>query len=281
MGPVEGSLRGENVCLFAHMKADMEWALVKICCLPPFQWPRLLLFLPIQPKRTQFKRNKSPCLLGNADGLSPPHQPSVPCSTPALFFLSLEPFPDPQSQHREASQWHPGAFSRWPQTKQEEQQLVLLIQQIPSFKGYSWKKVDGVRSGWRTNEREHDMKRKQGAGTNSSTHELEKDSDLEFKSYAKLFRQPGFVGKLKHFSCSPNILSVTWTQGSSSLVWGFLVRLPGDSDCTSQIPRHKSIWQLSKALGTAVPSSSAGSHRGCFFFNRGRGSLLHFTQWEN
>lgn len=43
------------------------------------------------------------------------------------------------------------------------------------------------------------MKRKRGAGTNSSTHDLERDSDPEFKSYVKLFRQPGFVGKLKTF----------------------------------------------------------------------------------
>lgn len=132
MGPDEGSLRGGSVCLFAHMEADKEWALVKICCPPPSQWPRLLLFPPIQPKRTQFKRNKSLCLLGNADGLSPPHQPPLPCSTPALSFLTPEPFPDPQSQHLGASQWHPGAFSHWPKTKQEEQQLVLLIQQIVS-----------------------------------------------------------------------------------------------------------------------------------------------------
>lgn len=81
--------------------------------------------------------------LGNDDGLSPPHQPPVPCSTPTLSFLTPEPFPDPHSQHRGASQWQPGAFSRWPKTKQEEQQLVLLTQQIsvqPEFQRSLMKK---------------------------------------------------------------------------------------------------------------------------------------------
>lgn len=141
----------------------MEWALEKICCPAPFQWPRLLRFLPIQPKRTQFKRNKSSCLLGNTDGLSPPHHPPLPCST--LLFPSLLLSPS-QTHIVNTMGLHSGSlehFSVGPKPSKRSSSWCCWFSKYLcslSFKGHSWEKVDGVRSGWRTNEREGDMKRK-------------------------------------------------------------------------------------------------------------------------
>lgn len=66
------------------------------------------------------------------------------------------------------------------------------------------------------------MKRKWGAGTNSSTHDLERDSDPEFKSYVKIFRQTGFVGKLKCFSWKPKHILSDLNTGQQQLSMGFL-----------------------------------------------------------
>lgn len=66
------------------------------------------------------------------------------------------------------------------------------------------------------------MKRKRGAGTNSSAHDLERDSDPEFKSYVKIFRQAGFVGKLKYFSWGPKHTLSDLDTGQQQLNMGFL-----------------------------------------------------------
>lgn len=47
------------------------------------------------------------------------------------------------------------------------------------------------------------MKKERRAGTKSSTHGVERDSDPEFKSHAKNFRYTGFVGSLNIFSLGP------------------------------------------------------------------------------
>lgn len=44
------------------------------------------------------------------------------------------------------------------------------------------------------------MKKERRAGTKSFTHGVERDSDPEFKSHAKIFRHTGFVGSLNIFS---------------------------------------------------------------------------------